>query len=269
MNYLYICDIIVTVKIKKLGGIFINHQNNDNYNDEYDGDKPQKKSWLAICFRWTVYAVCLLIIGIVIYRLISTQLPEELKNYIIKSEKIEKAYADLKEDFRIYKISIRNKYARGDAFSANNVYYLESAENLQLTLSCKNSELYEMADKYKADESSPFKFYLKIYEITKTAGTDEITEPETTEYEPRDYIITEPSDIVLFGKSTDRYKYFVLSFDGVEIDYTKTKVELYIAIDSPLEKTSFADGYYIARFTVYDVMTSKTKVNLKKFDLGE
>lgn len=225
-------------------------------------------------FRWIVYAVCIFIVAIAVFRLISTADPKELKNYIIESEKIEKAYTDLKEDFKIYRIDIRDSFSMGDALFVNNLYYLESVENLQITLRCKNSRFQDLLGSFnKANSIHPFKTYLKVSaDIADIAdGNDKNDETkESTESEDeisQDYIILEPVNESAFSKDTDRYRYFVYSFDSVQINYAKTKVELYVFENSPDSVALFDEEEYLARFTLFDVNMPKTRIQAKKFKL--
>ena len=181
--------------------------------------------------------------------MVSTGLPKELKNYIIKSDKIEKAYKNLKDDFKMYKIDIRGAFSMGDALFVDNVYYLESVENLQLTMRCKNSRIANI----NSDLNSLiplFRYYLKVSLDVDT-----------------DYIMLEPVNQSAFGKETDRYRYFVLSFDDVKIEYAKTKVELYVFMNDSDDEAAFDEDDYKARFTLFDVNMPKTKLQAKKFKL--
>jgi len=184
----------------------------------------------------------------VAFRLISTGLPGELKNYIIKSGGIEKAYAastEAKSEFKIYKFELRDPFALGDALYLESALYFENAENLQFTLRCKGSGLREMGlDK-------PFaRFYLKVY-------------PDFSEIDP-EYIILRFNALESHPKG--RYEYLALSFDGVKIDYAKTKVEMYLLGDGAFEE--FNENETLARFTLFDVNMTKKKMAAKKFKLG-
>jgi len=261
----------INEKFMKTGGININNYNTD---ENYDKEEPEKKSRLWQWFKRIVYSVCILIIVISVYRLISTAAPKELKNYIIKNEKIERIYTDLKEDFRIYKIDARTPFALGDAMFLDNIYYLESAENLQMTLRCKNSRIEQInsdspgvVGRYNSEET-PLIYYLKVSGAENDADIADIDEiDDTGEYEKTagpDYILLKPASQKTVGKNTDRYRYFVLSFDGVKIDYANTKVELYILRNGGDGENMFDGDDYFARFTVFDVITPKSKIQAKK-----
>ena len=217
----------------------------------YGGEK-KKKSWMFRIFKWIVYSVSMLVIVISIYRCASTGMPAELKNYIAGNQKIEQAYAELKDDFVMYSLDIRNPFALGDAFFAENVYYLESAGNLQLTLRCKTSRLpYLFRSSEQAVLARPFDAYLQI--------------SQTSESEDPGCFVFEPASEIKFGKNDDSYVYFVYSFDDVAIDYNKSKLEFYV-FDS-ISGAFFDEDAYLARFTLFDVNMPKKKMQLKKFTI--
>ena len=219
-------------------------------------------------FKWIVYSVALVIIGIVAARLIATSTPGELKNYIISSNKIERAYnisVDAKDEFKIYQIKLRSPFGLGDNLFINNVYYLENAENLQLTLRCKNSRFENLSGSF-------FKVYLKV---TDTSGvfeidveTGELNEAPENASKAWHSVILETVNQDIFGKNSNRYMYFVYSFDDVKINYADTKVELYVFDNSSGDITEFDEDKALARFTLFDVNMPKLKINAKKFKLG-
>ena len=231
----------------------MDYKDNDQDEAEYGGEK-KKKSWMFRAFKWIIYSVSAIVVIITVYRCSSTAMPADLKNYIIGSPKIEQAYNVLekKDDFVIYTLDIRNAFARGDAFFADNVRYLESAETLQLTLRCKTSRF---PDLFGAAENTNlaklFKVYLKI--------------SETSESPDADYEIMESAGEARSGKSSDSYVYFLYSFDEVKIDYAKSKIELYVFYNDP--ETSFDEDECLARFTLFDVNMPKTKEKMKKFTI--
>lgn len=212
-----------------------------------------------------MWSLGVFIFGIIIFRLISTGTPSELKNYIIKSDGIEKAYKASGNDFTIYKIDVRSPFTFGDAIYAESVLYLENAENMQFIIRCKNEAVNKLLDYYdNSDSKLPFKFYLKVSDTS--TGTD--AESENDGDSDWDYIILEPQGLVTFGKDTGRYKYFMTSFDGVKIDYANTKVELYMLMNSVRGEIIFSEEEAFARFTIFDINMPKSKVAAKKFKLS-
>ena len=252
------------------------YQNNDNYDYGGHGEPVRKKSVFPQILKWIIYSVCILILAIVIYRLISTGLPKELNNYIIQSPEIRAAYKNLKDDFKIYQIDVRGTFALGGALFIEKAYYLESAKNLQIILRCKNEKLARMIlsdpgvvgeHKDSNNPAAPLKTYLKLSEIADINETDitDITEETDITDETTDYIVLETAGAAAFGKSEDRYKYFVFSFDGVKIDYAGTKVEFYVFYDNNRDEVMFDENEAVARFTIFDINMPKSKLQAKKF----
>jgi len=235
----------------------------NEYNEQSGYDQKTKKpSPVAKSLRWTVYIVCIFFIGIFAIRLFGTSHPGELKNYIIPNEKIKASYAELENDFKIHQLQIRDVFTLGDALFASNVYYLESADNLQLTIRCKNSSLNELNERYNTDIEKPFGYYLKIY--------NDFTNNQN------DYIIITASNEEMFGKPSDRYSYIIVNFDGVEIDVDSAdiKVELYLTLNKITEPGAedniiLDEPDDIARFNLLDRTISLKKLRARDFDLGK
>ncbi|MCL2095875.1 MAG: hypothetical protein FWH10_03110 [Oscillospiraceae bacterium] len=201
--------------------------------------------------RWIIYLICVIILGSVIFRTVSMRAPGELKNYIIGSESVANAYIELGESLGVYKISVRNPFSGGDALFADNIYYIERAENLQLTLRFKTSRL----DGGNLNVSTPFRAVLKV------SGDDSDSED-----------LFGAVDIKSFGRETARYRYFVYAFDNIKIDYANTKIELYIYLESDIDTDRNPDEIYgeispVGRFTLFDVNMPKSEVRVKDLNI--
>jgi len=204
-----------------------------------------------------VYAVSLIVILITIYRCATIGTPAALKNYIMQNEQIDAAYKELKENFVMYKLETRNPFSMGDAFFIDSAYYLESAKNLQLVIRCKTSRFGDFLELFSGDSSlSPFVVYLKISETSDDVG--DTAKEETV-------VIEEAAKEESYGSYKDSYMYYIYSFDGVEMDYAKTRLELFVFDNSLDAKAPFDEEGYIARFTLFDVNTPKTKLQAAKF----
>ena len=218
---------------------------NYRYNgDQNDTGEPENKKKFGVgsVLKWIVYSVCVFIAAAVIFRLITTKTPGELKNYIIKTESVNAAYAKQKNELTIYKIDVRSAFALGDALYIENVYYIEAAENLQITLRLNNTRLPELRG------GAPFLPLLSVGEAEN--------EPEKTE----------PKDSRSVGKTTDRYRYFVYCFEDVKIDYAKSIVELFIFFG---DEENYPDiEYAAAKFMIFNINMPKSKVKTKIFDFG-
>jgi hypothetical protein len=256
-----------------------NNQDSERGSDFEYGKNKKKKIGAGTVMRWTVYLVCLFILGTVIYRVISTGTPGELRNFIIQNQSVQRAYTEFKDDLVIYNISVRQPFAIGDNLFADNVYYIENAENLQIMLRCKN-------ERYRDLPGSIFRVLLKVtdttaagldifdmYDMYDTRDTHESesgADPEETEQRKETeeindgVILLESVTEHAHGRETDRYRYFVYSFDGVKIDYANTRIELYVFLS---DEENFPEiDYSIARFTVFDRNMQKRRAEAKNFN---
>ena len=220
-------------------------------NNGDDENQKKKKSVVPKIIRTFFYTVCLIILGTTAYRLISTATPGDLKNYIIKSQYIEQKHDELKKDFVIYSFKPSNAFMLVDAMFVEKAYYLESAENFQVTIRCKNKVVRELLEFYTITMDSPFKYYLNVY-------------PDFAE-DTENYIVLKPVSQETFGKDKDRYKYFVVSFDGVEIDYKKTKIELCMYLNDGNEEEEYVESITLFNIGSNPGMTQK-KIQAGKFN---
>ena len=264
-------------------------QNRDDGENEYAQSQNKNKNKIASVifktFKWFIYAIGIFILGVVIYRFMSTATPSQLKNYIIQSDTIKNVYSDsisAKKDFLMYKFDQRDPFSLGDALFVENVYYLETAENLQLTMRSKNADVqgvfgsYDIAS-YDYNIPNPFKFYLKVTDTipineteSETSNTSNTSSTSSADINSSlNYVIIEPVNSSSFGETADRYKYFTVSFDGVKIDYANTKVELYVFINKTEGETVFDENNTLARFTIFDINMPKTKLNAENFKIDK
>jgi len=217
------------------------YNGDDKDKDIYDPDGAKNKFGAGSVLKWIIYSVCIFIAASVIFRLITTGPPGELKNYIIKSESVAGAYAKSGNDLIIYKIDVRSSFALGDALFIDNVYYIEAAENLQLTLRLKTSRFPDLKGE------TPFRPLL-------TLGLDDERE------------VIRPSVCYPTGKPENKYRYFSYSFDGVKINYAKSILELFIFLEN--EENFPDEEYAAAKFMIFNINMPKSKVPAKNFDLG-
>jgi len=213
---------------KKESGFMVG-QKEDSYDNKED--MPKKKVLTEKIMRWIFISFGLLLVAIVVFRSLATGTPKELQNYIIKSPEINEAYMNLKNDLTIYQIKPMNPFAAGAAFhdgdgiSVDNVYYFEDVDNLQIIVRLKNNVIQP----FISNSESPFRAELLVclYDNVKWAkmGIPSYDDQEeiTIKSEGCDVSAEE-----IFGKSTDRYQYIIYSFGGVNIDYLRTQVYLYL-----------------------------------------
>jgi len=216
--------------------------------------------------RWVICSLCMLAIVILIYRVISTGTPKEFQNYIIKNPKIDEMYKELQDNFTIYQINQNNAFALDGALFIENVYYFEEAENLQINIRFKNNSIQPLL----INPESPFKAWLKV--LTK------YDDAEWWSADENKIVGTGWGDISseekIFGKSTDKYQYAVYSFDEVVIDYTNSKVELYLFINNMDGEIDINENDALARFVIFDgilrdgITTPISRVQSKNLKLG-
>ena len=167
--------------------------------NSYGDDTNIKKSIVPKILRWTVYLLCIIIIIIVIYRSVSIGTPKELENYIIITPAIEESYKNLKDKFTIYEIDLRNPFGWGDALFIAKLYYLENAENLQITLRCKTGRFEFLSDPFWVVSSiRPFGAYAKLSVIS--------ADGESEDDSAQDHIIHSYASN-MFGNYSDKYIY--------------------------------------------------------------
>ena len=108
----------------------MNLQNKELYNGGEEAAK--KENLVVVIFRWFMISMFILIVGIVIFRQISSATPRKLQNYLISNPEIKEAYMDLKDDLKIYQIDTKihpyDVNEIDDALSIEKVYYIEDTE---------------------------------------------------------------------------------------------------------------------------------------------
>lgn len=179
-----------------------------------------KSAW----FGRIVFSICILILAIIVFRSISVGTPKELKNYITGSHE---EYKKTNNDVKITQINAINRFSKDmqnpleydESLCIESIYYIEDAKNLQIILKCKNIEIQPMI----LNSEEPFVLFLTINTL------NDITLKENAELIAWN---DSSSTAEIFGKNTDKYQYFVYSFDDVTIDYGVSQVDLQISINS-------------------------------------
>lgn len=249
MKYYFLCDIIKLTKIP-----------NGEIDIETGTETKEKKITAFKVFKWIVYVLLVIIMAIIIMRLISINDPKDSK-LILADDKIESDIKNLGSDFTMYTIDIRDSFDLEDAFFVNNVVYLESSQNLQLTLRCKKNRFADILTGLKSmhnvqydkpDYAALLKLYLKVTTKSADGGDDAVDIKEV--YQDHNF-------------ETDKYEYIRLSFSGVKIDYVKTKLQLYLFATDANGSAEFSEDDAIAQFTLFDINMPKAKANIKNFKL--
>jgi hypothetical protein len=170
-----------------------------------------------------VFLVCILILALIVFRSISGETPKDLENYITGRHE---EYKNSKNAGKITQINpvsrfskdLQNPLEYDESLVIETVYYIEEAKNLQIILKCKNIEIQPLISNSK----EPFVLFLTINTL------NDIELKENAE------LITwgdSASNAEIFGKNTDKYRYFVYSFDDVVIDYGASQVNLQVSVN--------------------------------------
>lgn len=109
-------------------------------NDENVYYEEKKPSFAGIVLRRTVYGLMILILGILALRLFSTREPGSVKKLYLDSS-AEKLKSELKKDFKFYQVNVLDFITSDGLYHISYVYYLESSNQLQLTVRNKQDNL--------------------------------------------------------------------------------------------------------------------------------
>ena len=215
--------------------------------------------------KWIIYLIILFIFIIVIVRLCASGDPKEYSPLLI-SEKTGTDIENLGDSYIIYNIDLRSPFAIGDALFVRDVVYLESSENFQLTLRCKKNRFDPILENLELTEYNDcnglLKLYLKI--TTRQEPTGDTGTAETTEDGTETIIVESNKNLHGVIKSNSNYEYIRTDFDGVKIDYNKSKVQLYV-FPANIE---YNEDEYLVKITLFDVNMSKSKTKIKNFILS-
>ena len=211
-------------------------------NDDNRDDFPK-------VFKWTVFSLCILIITFIIFRSISITIPKELQNYLAKNYE---EYINRNDDFKIIEINANNRFSLdkqnpleySDALFIETIYYLEDIKKLQIVLRYKNMEIQPII----LNSEEPFVACLSNNTLNDNSNIEwkDWTAEWTSWYDVS-------SNPTIFGKSTDKYQYFVYSFDNVAIDYGLSMVTLQVFINNNKEVKEIVTNKEneLGQFTIY------------------
>ncbi|MCL2099007.1 MAG: hypothetical protein FWH24_01040 [Oscillospiraceae bacterium] len=212
--------------------------------------------------KYTLYLTPALIVLIVAVRLVLSGDPPESR-LIINTQSLESAYRNLGDDFIMYEINVRNPFALGDTFYTADILYLESSGDLQLSFRGKKNKLEELRSHLNVSEGN-YADLLSLYIRAETripADADDKIGEETVLTE-----IFEVSARYLF--ETGRYEYIRVNFSGIEIDYRRTKLELFAFGQADVYELGDWDiADYLARLTLLDINMPREKVKIGKFEI--
>ncbi len=202
-----------------------------DYN-EVDEAPGGNKNPVAFFLKALVIAICLLVVGVILFRVILfNYYPEQIKN-IYFNDDLKKAYEEGDGDIGAMTQSLRAPYDDPDfaSFFADNLIIIKDASQLQLSVRYNSSFFDTVEEKYgvRLDEDSEdlFTFTLERVPFDKDANAYTIGE--------LDYAV---SDTALM------YTYYKLVFDGVE--FFDENTEDWIRLKITLNDLPDAKPYYI------------------------
>lgn len=208
----------------------------ERYSDynEYEDDEPRKKSAVGLILKILVAVVCILVVGVLAFRLIIfNNYPDSVKN-IYFNEKLEAYYNETDGNIGALTQNLRAEYDDPDEgnFFCDNLIVIPSINQLQLSVRYNVSLMESIKEKYgvelDADADDIFDFRLSVIPLSKNDGTA-IKTGELT------------------YKSTDKmmmYRYYKLVFDDVDLSL-EGEDEIWIRLEIFINGVEMKDPYMI------------------------
>jgi len=212
--------------------------------------------------KYTLFITPAIVLLIIIIRLFSAGDPPESR-LILNTYAFESAYKTLGDDFIIYKINLRNPFAIGDTFYVADVLYLESSRDLQLSFRAKKNKLEEVREYLNISSGN----YAGLFDLYLRVTTKVLIDiPGETREET---LVTETFGITarhLF--ETERYEYIRVNFSGIDLDFRRTKLELFAFDKSRGYNSDNPDNEeYFARVTIFDINMPNEKTKIGRFEI--
>ena len=224
---------------------------------------------MKITLKIVKYAFMLfpaLVILIIIVRVLTSGDPPESR-VILNTPAFEAAHRLLGDDFEMHRFNLRNPFTPlgGDIFHVGYVFYLASSNDLQLSLRGKADRFEELLAFLNAHGDNFYdlvNLYLRVTTRMLVDVPGEVRE-ETLVSE-----IFEATTRFFF--ETDRYKYVRVNFHGVEVDFARTRVELFIfdrLRDYNIELNLDMAAEYLTRITLFDIHMPRQRARVARFEI--
>lgn len=219
-----------------------------DYN-EIDEAPGGDKNYVALLLKILIISLCLLVVGVLAFRLILfNYYPKEMKT-IYFNEELTEYYNDNGGNIGAVTQTMRAPYDDPDfaSFMADNLIVIKGAGQLQLSVRYNSSVFDTIEEKYGArldkESRDHFSFELEYVPYDKSIPSYKIGE--------LDYLNT---DTALM------YTYYKLVFDGVEFKDENDWIRLKITIDD----IPNADPYYILVYENVEKNTSEYELSAKE-----
>lgn len=202
-----------------------------DYN-EVDGDEGRAKSPVALILKILVIALCFLVVGVILFRVILfNYYPKAMKNIYFDSE-LSEYYAKTGGDIGAKTQKLRAPYDDPDfaSFFADNLIIIEGVGQLQLSLRYNSSALEVIEEKYGVELSGSAD---ELFDITlERVPFDSESDPTSV-----GTLIHTETDSALM------YTYIKLVFDGV--DYLDPGTPDWLRVKIAVRDIPEAEPYYI------------------------
>ena len=229
-----------------------------DYNDYEEDDEPKKKGVVGLIFKILIAAVCILVIGVLGFRLvIFNNYPDNIKN-IYFNETLTAYYEKTGGNIGAITQNLRAEYDDPDEgnFFCDNLIAIKDINQLQISARFNTSLMANIQKEYGVeldpDAENLFTFKLSVLPLSKKDGTAYPTATATV------------SPVVAQDKML-MYRYYKLVFDGVDFSL-EGEDEIWIRLEIFINGVEMEKPYMVlvyedtkdARFEDY-VLSSKEK----------
>ncbi len=199
----------------------------ERYGDytEYEDDIPKKRSGIMLFFKIAIAAVCILVVGLLTFRIIMfNYYPEEMKT-VYFNDTLTEHYNSCGGDISVKTQSLRAPYdnEKSTTFIADKLFVIEEAGQLQITLRYNKSLADDICEIYGIDEVGEDTFSFALFKN----NPDYDAKAPTDEYNSLFLPTAQLADVRKDSSVT--YNYFKIIFDDVDFENTKwLSVAIYI-----------------------------------------
>ncbi len=234
----------------------------ERYSDynEYEDDRPRGKSKVGLILKLTIAAVCLSVVGVLIFRVVLfNTYPKSMKN-IYFNDTLTAYYNATEGNIGAITQGLRAEYDDPDEgnFFCDNLIVIPGANQVQISVRYNTSLMAAIEEKYKVsldpDSTDNFTFSLSALPMSKNDGTA---------------FATGTLSVMEFDERL-MYRYYKLVFDGVDSEYLNISDNEYywIRLEIRIKGVEMKSPYMVliyedvegAKFSDY-TLSSKEKPN--------
>lgn len=178
--------------------------------------------------KYLFIALLLLVFGLLGFRMCGSEVPKTMEK-LVWNDQLTAAYQADPDAFSVKQQVSRELVASDGSFFACNILYIESAEQLQVTIRYTDHMMEELEEEIGADtlREEPFEYRLLAYEKTEDSGGGSSSASETREF--TDYTYTTERKSV--------YTYRRLTFYNIDLNqFGNVIMQVYLNKDEPEEE---------------------------------